>query len=161
MIDPHDLDLAPRLGSRAYRIGVIGAGRIVRECHLPAYRSMGWQVVRIASRTLDTARAVASEFDIGEVSDDFLDVVRDERVEVVDISLPPHLHREVAEAAFAAGKHVMLQKPMATTLEDARGHRGGSPAGGREVGGQPERPLGPGHPCLPGAARSRHLRVSW
>ena len=120
MIDPRDLDLAPQLGSSAYRIGIIGAGKIVRECHLPAYRSMGWQVVRIASRTLDTAMAVASEFDIGQVSDDFLDVVRDERVEVVDISLPPHLHREVAEAAFAAGKHVMLQKPMATTLEDAR-----------------------------------------
>jgi len=55
MIDPRDLDLAPRLGSTAYRIGVIGAGKIVRECHLPAYRSRGWQVVRIASRTLDTA----------------------------------------------------------------------------------------------------------
>jgi predicted dehydrogenase len=39
---------------------------------------------------------------------------------VVDISLPPHLQREVAEAAFAAGKHVLIQKPMATTLEDAR-----------------------------------------
>ncbi len=120
MIDPRDLDLAPRLGSTAYRIGVIGAGKIVRECHLPAYRSRGWQVVRIASRTLDTATKVASEFDIAGVSDDYLDVVRDERVEVVDISLPPHRHREFAEAAVAAGKHVMVQKPMASTLDDAR-----------------------------------------
>ncbi len=46
--------------------------------------------------------------------------MRDERVEVVDISLPSHLHREYAEAAIAAGKHVLLQKPMANTLDDAR-----------------------------------------
>jgi predicted dehydrogenase len=120
MIDPLDLDLAPRLGTASYRIGIIGAGKIVRECHLPAYRSVGWEVVRIASRTLGTAQAAADAFGIPEASDDLLDVVRDERVDVVDISLPPHLHREFAEAAFAAGKHVMLQKPMAATLDDAR-----------------------------------------
>ena len=120
MIDPLDLDLGPDFGTRSYRIGVIGAGKIVRECHLPAYRSMGWQVVRIANRTASLAQETAAAFDIPAASDDLLDVVRDERVEVVDISLPPHLHREVAEAAFAAGKHVLLQKPMAATLEDAR-----------------------------------------
>jgi predicted dehydrogenase len=120
MIDPLDLDLGPDLGTRSYRIGVIGAGKIVRECHLPAYRSMGWQVVRIANRTAALAQEAAAAFDIPAASDDLLDVVRDEQVEVVDISLPPHLHREVAEAAIAAGKHVLLQKPMSTTLEDAR-----------------------------------------
>lgn len=120
MIDPAELDLAPELGSTTHRIGVIGAGGIVRASHLPAYRSVGWEVVRVASRTAASARAAAEEFHIPSWSDDLLDVVRDDRVEVVDISLPPHLHREVAEAAFAAGKHVLVQKPMATTLEDAR-----------------------------------------
>jgi predicted dehydrogenase len=120
VIDPLELDLAPELGSRTYRIGIIGAGGIVRGCHLPAYRSQGWEVVRIASRTAERARSVAEEFDVPSWSDDLLDVVRDERVEVVDLVLPDHLHREFAEAAFAAGKHVMCQKPMATTLEDAR-----------------------------------------
>jgi predicted dehydrogenase len=120
MIDPRELDLAPQLGTRSYRIGIIGAGGIVHRCHLPAYRSMGWPVVRIANRTAETARSVAAEFDIPEASGDLLDVVRDERVEVVDISLPSHLHRQYAEAAIAAGKHVLLQKPMANSLEDAR-----------------------------------------
>ena len=119
MIDPAELDLAPQLGSTSYRIGVIGAGGIVRASHLPAYRSAGWKVVRIASRTLAAARAAAEEFDIPAVSSDFAEVLRDDAVEVVDISLPPHLQRGVAEAAFAAGKHVLIQKPMATTLEDA------------------------------------------
>ncbi|MFV2064168.1 MAG: Gfo/Idh/MocA family protein [Chloroflexota bacterium] len=120
MIDPVELDIAPRSGTASYRIGVIGAGKIVRECHLPAYRSAGWEVVRIASRSEASARDVAVEFGIEASTGDMLDVIRDERVEVVDISLPPHRHREFAEAALAAGKHVLLQKPMATTLEDAR-----------------------------------------
>jgi len=119
VIDPAELDLAPELGSTSYRIGVIGAGGIVRASHLPAYRSVGWDVVHIASRTMETAQAAADEFDIPAVSDDFGDVIADGDVEVVDISLPPHLHREVAEAALAAGKHVMIQKPMAATLDDA------------------------------------------
>lgn len=120
MIDPAELDLAPELGSATYRIGVIGAGGIVRTCHLPAYRSVGWDVIRIASRTETSAQAAAREFDIPAASGDFMDVIRDDRVEVVDLSLPPHLHRELAEAAFAAGKHVLIQKPMTTTLDDAR-----------------------------------------
>ena len=120
MIDPGELDIAPQLGTESYRIGVIGAGKIVRECHLPAYRSAGWEVVRIASRTAESAQAAADEFDIADVSGDFDDVINDERVEVVDISLPSHRHREVAVAALEAGKHVLLQKPMANTLEDAQ-----------------------------------------
>ena len=40
-------------------------------------------------------------------------------VDVVDICLPTPLHREAAERAFAAGKHVLLEKPIALTLEDA------------------------------------------
>ena len=120
MIDPRELDIAPQLASTSYRIGVIGAGKIVRECHLPSYRTAGWEVVRIASRTAESARAAADEFGIPAASGDFLDVIRDERVDVVDISLPSHRHPEFAIAALEAGKHVLLQKPMANSLEEAR-----------------------------------------
>ena len=119
MIDPQELDIAPALGAAPHRIGIIGAGKIVRDCHLPAYRAAGWEVVRIASRTLESARAAADAFDIAGASADFEDVITDERVEVVDIALPSHRHREIAIAALEAGKHVLLQKPMANTLEDA------------------------------------------
>lgn len=120
MIDPLELDIAPRLGSGRYRIGIIGAGKIVRECHLPAYRAAGWDVVRIASRTAASAQLAAGEFDIPAASADFDDVIDDERVEVVDISLPSHRHPEIAIKALEAGKHVLLQKPMANTLDEAR-----------------------------------------
>ena len=120
MIDPRELDIAPQLASASYRIGIIGAGRIVRACHLPAYRAAGWEVVRIASRTEASARAAAEAFAIPAASADLYDVIRDERVEVVDISLPSHRHPEFAIAALEAGKHVLLQKPMANSLDEAR-----------------------------------------
>lgn len=120
MIDPRELDIAPQLASESYRIGIIGAGRIVRDCHLPAYRAAGWEVVRIASRTAESAQAAAEVFGIPASSADFDDVIADERVDVVDISLPSHRHPEVAIKALEAGKHVLLQKPMANSLDEAR-----------------------------------------
>ena len=113
MIDPRELDIAPQLATASYRIGVIGAGKIVRECHLPAYRDAGWEVVRIASRTTASAQAAADEFGIPAASGEFDDVIDDFRVELVDISLPSHRNPELAIKELEAGKHVLLNKPMA------------------------------------------------
>jgi predicted dehydrogenase len=120
VIEPSQLDGGPDEIRQSYTIGVIGAGGIVLESHLPAYAGRGWKIARIASRTRASAERAARDFDIPASSDRWQDVIADDAVEVVDVSLPPHLHREVCEAAFAAGKHVLVQKPMATTLEDAR-----------------------------------------
>ena len=59
MISPETLNLPIDEPPKRYRIGVIGAGGIVATSHLPAYQSMGWEVVRIASRSQDTARGLA------------------------------------------------------------------------------------------------------
>lgn len=116
----HPLDLPIKEPTATYRIGVVGAGGIVTGSHLPAYRSRHWTVSRIASRTLAAARAAADQFDIPYASDDWRSVVSADDVDVVDISLPPHLQPEVCRAAFAAGKHVLVQKPMAVDLATAR-----------------------------------------
>ena len=53
-----DLDYGPKLGTKIdYRIGVIGAGFIMRDVHLVAYEEAGFDVVAIASRTPENARA--------------------------------------------------------------------------------------------------------
>lgn len=115
----HRLDLPISVPAATYRIGVVGAGGIVTGSHLPAYRSRGWTVSRIASRTLAAAQVAATAFGIPEASDDWRTVVTADDVDVVDISLPPHLQPEVCAAAFAAGKHVLVQKPMAVDLATA------------------------------------------
>lgn len=115
---PLDLEIPDPL--RTYRIGLVGAGGIVTGSHLPAYAQRGWRVSRIASRTGVGAKAAAERFGIPVATGDWHEVVDAADVDVVDISLPVHLQPEVCRAAFAAGKHVLVQKPMALDLDIAR-----------------------------------------
>jgi myo-inositol 2-dehydrogenase/D-chiro-inositol 1-dehydrogenase len=52
--------------------------------------------------------------------EDSLGMIRDADVDIVDITTPSHTHRAIATAAMQRGRHVLLEKPMATTLEDCR-----------------------------------------
>ena len=60
-----------------------------------------------------------AEFGGAGVFQNYQDVLQREDIQIVDICLPHHLHREVAVAALEAGKHVLLEKPIADTLEAA------------------------------------------
>jgi predicted dehydrogenase len=120
--NPVDLDLhyRPNIGKKTdFRIGVIGCGGIVRGAHLPAYRKAGFRVTGIWNRTIETARTVAEDFGIPRVYGSWQELVASADVDIVDISLPPHLHPAVAIGAMEEKKHVMVQKPMATTYADA------------------------------------------
>ena len=100
-------------------IAILGGG-FMGASHAANYRALGdrVRVKTIASRRSDRASAVAASVD-AELTDDLMSVLRDPEVDAVDICLPTPLHREWAEAAFTAGKHVLLEKPIALTLEDA------------------------------------------
>lgn len=72
-----------------------------------------------ASRDLARAQDYASRFNAADAFGSYEDAVSDSRVEAVYVCTPHHLHREHASLAFRAGKHVLVEKPMAGTLEDA------------------------------------------
>src|SRR5437868_6406242 len=97
-----DLSLhhAPRLPRRKdWRIGCLGAGFIMRDCHLVAYRQAGFHPVAIASRNPATARAVAKQYEIAQVHDTYEQVLADPRVEVLDIAVPPDAQPALIHAA--------------------------------------------------------------
>jgi predicted dehydrogenase len=100
-------------------IGLLGGG-FMGASHAASYRALGdrVRVIKVGSRRSDRAVAVTESLG-AELTEDIDGVIRDPEVDVVDICLPTPLHREVAEAAFAAGKHVLLEKPIALTLDDA------------------------------------------
>ena len=117
-----DLDSEPKTGGKIdYRIGVVGCGGIVSGSHLPAYAEAGFRVAGIWNRTRRVAEEAASRFSIPRVFDSWQDLVTCPDIDVVDISLPPHLHPQVAAAAARAGKHLMVQKPMALSYREAAG----------------------------------------
>src|SRR5436190_8546195 len=98
------LDLAlnyrPRLPRRLdYRIGCLGAGFIMRDCHLVAYRQAGFNPVALASRDPEHAREAAGRHGIARVYDTYEQVLADPEVEVVDIAVPPDAQPALIHAA--------------------------------------------------------------
>ena len=116
--------------SQRLNVAVLGCGRM-GEVHGEAYAALHDEVrVFYASRNLDRAGAYAARFGGAGVFGSYEEALGSPAIDLVDICLPDHLHAATAEAAFAAGKHVLVEKPMATSLEDAdRMIRAGERAG--------------------------------
>ncbi|MGM0834794.1 MAG: Gfo/Idh/MocA family protein [Bacillota bacterium] len=115
-----NLDYIPKLGKKQdYGIGIIGAGFIVKECHLPAYREAGYNVVGIFNRTEAKAREVAEQFHVPKVYGTLDEMLRDPKVDVVDISVPPHSQLELIRKVASHGKHILAQKPLAMNYQQA------------------------------------------
>ncbi len=100
-------------------IGILGGG-FMGAAHAANYSALAdrVRVKTVASRTAARAAKVA-EVVGAETSTDLESVLGDPEVDAVDICLPTALHREIAERALAAGKHVFLEKPIALTTADA------------------------------------------
>ena len=102
-------------------IGIVGAGDIVRSRHMPNLDKVpGISVVAVANRRRSTAEAFASEFNVPNIFDDWLEVVRHPDVDIVWIGTTPYLHAPISVAALEAGKHVFCQARMARNLAEAR-----------------------------------------
>lgn len=113
--------LPPMPRSYAPKIGLIGAGGIA-GAHLDAYRSAGWDVAVIASRTLESAVSRRDEFFPSAIAtDDVASVISDPDIPVLDITPHPEDRVPLIEAALDAGKHVLSQKPF--VLDIATGRR--------------------------------------
>src|SRR5438309_8480423 len=94
------LDYLPRLPKRKdWRIGCAGAGFIMRDCHLVAYRNAGLNPVAIASRNPDTARAVAAQHRIPTVRDSIDALLADPQVEILDVAVPPDAQPDLIRKA--------------------------------------------------------------
>src|SRR5262245_65722740 len=108
------LPLTPR--HREIGIGVVGAGFIVRDCHLVAYRNAGFRVVGLTSRTRSVAEEVAALRGVPRVHDDLDSLLDDPEVEVVDIAVPPRAQPAVIQAILERPRNVrgiLAQKPLA------------------------------------------------
>jgi predicted dehydrogenase len=102
------------------RWGVLSTAKIGIDKVIPATAAAErCEVVAIASRDLGRARAAASELGIARAFGSYEDLLADPDVDAVYNPLPNHLHAEWTIAAARAGKHVLCEKPLATTSADA------------------------------------------
>jgi predicted dehydrogenase len=110
---------------RQIGIGVIGMGWMGRV-HTAAYRRLPEHFPNLGVRprlvmaadVSDERRRHAERIGFEATTEDWRAVVDDPRVEVVNVTLPNAMHREVAVAALEAGKHVWVEKPVGRSLED-------------------------------------------
>jgi len=104
-----------------FRIGVLGSGFIVNDCHLVAYRRQGFNPVAIASRNRENAARTAARHGIAQVCASYDELLDDASIEVLDIAVPPHRQLELIQAACARGTvaGIFAQKPLALNYADA------------------------------------------
>jgi len=119
-----DLEHLPPLpADRSVGIGCIGAGFIMADCHLVAYRAAGLNPVAIAARRHEAAAVVAARHAIPRAYGDITSLLDDPAVEVVDIAVPPDVQPAViAEAVQRRGRirGILAQKPLATNYAEAK-----------------------------------------
>lgn len=100
--------------------GVIGVGTW-GELHARVYANTpGAYLAAVCDRDGARAKQVGEACGAAQVYRDYNDLLADKDVEAVSIVLPDFLHREAAVATAAAGKHLLVEKPLATTEEDCR-----------------------------------------
>ena len=107
--------------SSAVRWAIIGIGKLSDVAIAPAIaRQPDSELVAVCSRSLDRAEAFAQRHGDPRPYDDYDAMLADDRVGVVYIATPNALHVDHVIAAAAAGKHVLVDKPMALTVADGR-----------------------------------------
>lgn len=124
LIETLQLDYRPRLPQRKdYGIGCIGAGFIMRDCHLVAYQQAGFRPVAIYSRTYDRALELAERFSIPRCYRRLEELLSDPEVEILDIAVPPDQQPSIVRQAVDYGgkiRGILAQKPLAMSYTEGR-----------------------------------------
>ncbi len=102
------------------KVALLGAG-FIADIHVESYLRFipEAELVAVYARSAERARAFAARHDIPAWFDDIDTLLKTTDCDVVDICLPNFLHAEATLKAAAAGKHVIIEKPLAVTLEEA------------------------------------------
>lgn len=103
------------------KIGLIGCGGITR-IHVEGWKAIAdrAEIVAVADVSEENARQRVEQ--IGHevtIYNDYRDLIANKAIDAVDIALPHHLHRDAIVAAAEAGKHIMTEKPLCLTLDEA------------------------------------------
>jgi myo-inositol 2-dehydrogenase/D-chiro-inositol 1-dehydrogenase len=100
------------------RFGLIGFGAWGRFHAASIAKAPGARLAGIAARSDATAAAARDAYPDATIHRDWRELLADPGIDAVDIVVPNHLHREIGVAALLAGKHVLLEKPMANSIAE-------------------------------------------
>ena len=121
---PIDLNYLPKMPkNKKMRIGCIGAGFIMADCHLVAYRNAGFNPIAISSRDLEKAQQVAKRHDIANAYSDYRELLENPKIEIVDVAVPPDIQFDVIKEIVKHKKKIrgiLAQKPLGMDYQQAK-----------------------------------------
>ena len=117
---PEPQIFSPRQGEPSLRWGVLGPGWIADMFVAAARRYTAQRVVAVASRSLDRAEAFAARHGVDRSYGSYEQMCADPEVDVVYVAAPQSEHLRLGLLAIDACKHVLVEKPIAMTADDAR-----------------------------------------
>lgn len=102
------------------RVGVIGCGSIARHRHLPEYAANpNVELVAVCDNNAERALEIGEKYGVPSYTS-FVELLRNAGVDAVSVCTPNYLHAPISNAALLAGVHVLCEKPMATSEEEAK-----------------------------------------
>lgn len=105
---------------RKVKVGFVGCGFMSQLAHLPSFASSGkCEIVAIAEPRPKLRKLIADKYGIARQYDSHRELLEDSEVEAVAAFLPDQLHAPVSIDCLTAGKHVLIEKPMATRVDEA------------------------------------------
>ena len=110
------------------KVGLIGGGGIA-DAHIRGYRQFAEKigVTAVADTSPETLARRRDELGAQAFSD-YAELIAQGDIDAVDICLPHHLHRDAIVRAAEAGKHILCEKPLCLTAQEARRGPGGRPS---------------------------------
>ena len=115
------------------RVGIIGCGKIAQVRHLPEYAANpNAEIVAFYDKNMERAQEMAAQYG-GKVYNSFYELVDDPNVDAVSICVENRSHAEICTAALYAGKHVLVEKPMAVTLAECESMVAAAERNGRHL----------------------------
>lgn len=101
--------------------GIIGVGPVFQNFQVEGLlKSESLRLYAACDLKEDLLNWVQQQYNFSATYTDYKDLLQDDKVDVVLLNLPQHKHRDIAVAAAEAGKHIYVEKPFASTLQDAK-----------------------------------------
>ena len=107
--------------NRIIRVGLIGAGANTRLRHIPGLREQeGVEIIAVANRSRASGEAIASEYEIPTVYDNWLDLMEADDIDAICVGTWPNMHNTLVLAALENNKHVLTEARMAMNAQEAQ-----------------------------------------
>lgn len=109
------------MARKTLRIGLVGVGAAAQVSHIPVLKRIeDVELVALCDRDGEKAARVAAKFQVPSSTSRLDDLLANDDIDAIDICTPNFLHAPMAAAALEAGKHVLCERPLARSAEEAR-----------------------------------------